>query len=92
MTTPIISTESLVKTFGATPALDGLDLDVVPGEVHGFLGPNGAGKSTTIRVLLGLIKATSGNVSLFGKDPGRTPSPCTAASPTFPATSRCGPT
>jgi ABC-2 type transport system ATP-binding protein len=69
MTTPIISTESLVKTFGATRALDGLDLDVVPGEVHGFLGPNGAGKSTTIRVLLGLIKATSGNVTLFGKDP-----------------------
>jgi len=50
-------------------ALDGLDLTVYKGEVHGFLGPNGAGKSTTIRVLLGLLKKTTGSVSVFGKDP-----------------------
>ncbi len=68
-TTPVILTEGLVKTFGATRALDGLDLSVEPGEVHGFLGPNGAGKSTTIRVLLGLLKADGGTARLFGQDP-----------------------
>jgi ABC-2 type transport system ATP-binding protein len=52
-------------------ALDGLDLTVQPGEVHGFLGPNGAGKSTTIRILLGLIRATGGRIELFGVDPWR---------------------
>ena len=66
---PIIRTEGLTKLFGNVRALDGLDLTVLPGEVHGFLGPNGAGKSTTIRVLLGLMKATSGRVELFGGDP-----------------------
>ncbi|TFV62724.1 ABC transporter ATP-binding protein [Geodermatophilus sp. DF01-2] len=64
-----ISIAGLVKTFGATPALDGLDLEVRTGEVHGFLGPNGAGKSTTIRVLLGLLRADAGVVRLFGGDP-----------------------
>ena len=59
--TTVISTSGLVKTFGPTRALDGLDLSVGPGEVHGFLGPNGAGKSTTIRVLLGLLRADSGS-------------------------------
>src|SRR4051794_15133411 len=68
---PAILTAGLVKTFGATRALDGLDLDVGEGEVHGFLGPNGAGKSTTIRVLLGLLRADSGDVSLLGGDPWR---------------------
>jgi ABC-2 type transport system ATP-binding protein len=58
-----------VKTFGATRALDGLDLSVQAGEVHGFLGPNGAGKSTTIRVLLGLIRKDAGEARLFGGDP-----------------------
>jgi ABC-2 type transport system ATP-binding protein len=67
----IISATGLVKTFGQTRALDGLDLQVRRGEVHGFLGPNGAGKSTTIRVLLGLLKADAGEVSLFGGDPWR---------------------
>ena len=57
---PVIRIEDLVKTFGATRALDGLDLDVAAGEVHGFLGPNGAGKSTTIRVLLGMLRTDSG--------------------------------
>ncbi|MBW8751630.1 MAG: ABC transporter ATP-binding protein [Propionibacteriales bacterium] len=65
----VIDIQDLVKTFGTTRALDGLDLQVTPGEVHGFLGPNGAGKSTTIRVLLGLLHADSGAVRLFGGDP-----------------------
>ncbi|SDJ22671.1 ABC-2 type transport system ATP-binding protein [Actinokineospora alba] len=67
--TTAISVSGLVKTFGRTRALDGLDLTVKTGEVHGFLGPNGAGKSTTIRVLLGLLKADSGNATLLGGDP-----------------------
>jgi polyether ionophore transport system ATP-binding protein len=64
-----ISTSGLVKTFGSVRALDGLDLQVAEGEVHGFLGPNGAGKSTTIRVLLGLLRATAGEARLLGGDP-----------------------
>ena len=68
-TTLIIRVEGLTKHFGRVRALDGLDLAVLPGEVHGFLGPNGAGKSTTIRVLLGLMRATSGHAELFGGDP-----------------------
>jgi ABC-2 type transport system ATP-binding protein len=66
-----ILARGLVKTFGTTRALDGLDLDVVTGEVHGFLGPNGAGKSTTIRVLLGLLRADAGEVRLLDGDPWR---------------------
>ncbi len=66
---PVIRTEGLTKTFGPVRALDGLDLEVAPGEVHGFLGPNGAGKSTTIRVLLGLMRADGGSAELFGNDP-----------------------
>ncbi|GLY86498.1 ABC transporter ATP-binding protein [Actinoallomurus iriomotensis] len=69
--TDAISVSGLVKSFGRTRALDGLDLTVQTGEVHGFLGPNGAGKSTTIRVLLGLLKADAGEVSLLGGDPWR---------------------
>ena len=69
--THIIHIQELTKTFGKVRALDGLDLTVHPGEVHGFLGPNGAGKSTTIRILLGLIRATGGRVELFGADPWR---------------------
>src|SRR5215204_5462786 len=64
-----ISVSGLVKTFGSVRALDGLDLQVATGEVHGFLGPNGAGKPTTIRVLLGLLRADSGTVRLLGGDP-----------------------
>jgi len=59
----------LVKDFGATRALDHLDLTVRTGEVHGFLGPNGAGKTTTIRILLGLLRASGGRVTLLGGDP-----------------------
>lgn len=66
-----ISVSGLVKTFGQTRALDGLDLSVAIDEVHGFLGPNGAGKSTTIRVLLGLLRADSGSARLLGGDPWR---------------------
>jgi ABC-2 type transport system ATP-binding protein len=66
-----ISISGLVKTFGRTRALDGLDLVVETGEVHGFLGPNGAGKSTTLRVLLGLLRADAGAVRLLGRDPWR---------------------
>src|SRR5918995_850133 len=67
--TTAIATSGLVKTFGATRALDRLDLTVEVGQVHGFLGPNGAGKSTTIRVLLGLLRADSGQVMMLGGDP-----------------------
>ncbi|MBW1604742.1 ABC transporter ATP-binding protein [Streptomyces sp. JJ66] len=67
--TTAISVAELVKTFGRTRALDGLDLSVGEGEVHGFLGPNGAGKSTTLRVLLGLLRADSGTVRMLGRDP-----------------------
>ncbi|AZQ76589.1 ABC transporter ATP-binding protein [Flaviflexus ciconiae] len=66
---PAIAIRGLVKQFGSTTALDSLDLEVLRGETHGFLGPNGAGKSTTIRVLLGLLKADAGDVSLLGQDP-----------------------
>src|ERR671918_910192 len=64
-----ISVSGLVKTFGRVRALDGLDLNVAAGEVHGFLGPNGAGKSTTIRVLLGLLRADAGDIRMLGGDP-----------------------
>src|SRR5215213_5376282 len=66
-----ISISGLVKSFGPTRALDGLDLEVRTGEVHGFLGPNGAGKTTTIRVLLGLLRADAGQAELLGGDPWR---------------------
>lgn len=67
--TSAIDTSGLVKTFGPVRALDGLDLTVNTGEVHGFLGPNGAGKSTTIRVLLGLLRADEGKAIMLGGDP-----------------------
>jgi polyether ionophore transport system ATP-binding protein len=66
-----IEVSGLEKSFGRTKALDGLDLTVPTGEVHGFLGPNGAGKSTTIRILLGLLRADAGNAVLLGGDPWR---------------------
>jgi len=67
----IIEVDGLRKSFGRTVALDGLDLAVRSGEVHGFLGPNGAGKSTTLRVLLGLLHADGGRATLLGGDPWR---------------------
>lgn len=67
--TTAISCEQLVKTFGPTRALDGLDLEIAVGEVHGFLGPNGAGKTVTMRIVLGLLRPDSGRVRLFDGDP-----------------------
>jgi len=67
--TPAIFVTGLVKSFGSTRALDGLDLTVRTGEVHGFLGPNGAGKTTTIRALLGLLRVDAGHAVLLGGDP-----------------------
>ncbi|MCM9080840.1 MULTISPECIES: ABC transporter ATP-binding protein [Streptomyces] len=67
--TKAIRVAGLHKAFGRARALDGLDLSVTTGEVHGFLGPNGAGKSTTIRVLLGLLRADAGTAELLGGDP-----------------------
>src|SRR5947207_12781776 len=69
--TEAIRVDALVKTFGRTRALDGFDLTVQTGEVHGFLGPNGAGKTTTIRILLGLLRADAGSAQLLGGDPWR---------------------
>jgi ABC-2 type transport system ATP-binding protein len=63
-----VEIKSLVKRFGKLTALDGVDISVEPGEVRAFLGPNGAGKSTAIRCLLGILRANSGEVSLFGRD------------------------
>ena len=70
MDTPVV-VSGLKKSFGSTRALDGLNLEVRRGEVHGFLGPNGSGKSTTIRILLGLLRADGGAASLLGGDPWR---------------------
>jgi len=67
--TEAIDATGLIKRFGKVTALDGLDLKVRTGEVHGFLGPNGAGKTTTIRILLGLMRHDGGTVSLLGGDP-----------------------
>lgn len=61
----------LRKSFGRSVALDGLDLEITAGEIHGFLGPNGSGKTTTIRVLLGLLRADGGSVEVLGGDPWR---------------------
>ncbi|MPZ63482.1 MAG: ATP-binding cassette domain-containing protein [Propionibacteriales bacterium] len=68
-----IMVSNLQKSFGPTRALDGLDLSVATGEVHGFLGPNGAGKTTTIRILLGLLRADGGEAQLLGGDPWADP-------------------
>lgn len=70
-TKTVIEVGGLTKKFGRALALDGFDLNVQAGEVHGFLGPNGSGKSTTIRILLGLLRKNSGEVQLFGEDPWR---------------------
>jgi ABC-2 type transport system ATP-binding protein len=64
-----ISTTALVKRYGDIVAVDGVDLTVERGDVFGYLGPNGAGKTTLLRILLGLIRPTSGSAKLFGRDP-----------------------
>jgi ABC-2 type transport system ATP-binding protein len=65
----VVSVAGLEKRFGSTQALDGLDLEVAAGEVHGFLGPNGSGKTTTLRILLGLLRADRGAATLLDGDP-----------------------
>ena len=85
--TPAMEIHGLTKTFGRVRALDGLDLTVPTGQVHGFLGPNGAGKSTTIRILLGLLRADAGDGPAARRRPvGATRSRCTAGWRTCPAT------
>src|SRR6202044_3981904 len=69
--TQVIEVSGLRKSYGRTVALDGLDLAVAAGEVHGFLGPNGAGKTTTIRILLGMLRSGGGTARLLGGDPWR---------------------
>src|ERR1700759_4393761 len=63
-----IAASGLAKTYRDGPAVDGIDLTVLPGEIYGFLGPNGAGKTTTMRMLLGLVRPDAGSVKLFGRD------------------------
>jgi ABC-2 type transport system ATP-binding protein len=65
----VVEMAGVVKRFGAVTALDGLDLTVAEGEVHGFLGPNGAGKSTTLRLLLGMLRPDGGSQRVLGQDP-----------------------
>jgi ABC-2 type transport system ATP-binding protein len=80
----VIRTEALVKDYGATRALDGVDMEVRRGEVFGFLGPNGAGKSTTIRVLLDQLRPTAGRAEVLGATPA-------AGGPSAPSTDRLPP-
>jgi ABC-2 type transport system ATP-binding protein len=67
--TPAVSARALRKTYGALEAVAGVDITVAAGDVYGYLGPNGAGKTTSLRMMLGLIQPTSGEVRLFGRDP-----------------------
>jgi len=69
----MIRVTELVKRYGGFTAVEGVSLDVAPGEIHGFLGPNGAGKTTTIRIIAGLLKPTSGQIMINGKDLAREP-------------------
>ncbi len=71
MATPVIRIDALTKHYGTTVGVSGLSFTVEPGEVFGYLGPNGAGKTTTIRLLLDLLRPTSGRVEVFGLDPRR---------------------
>jgi len=68
MTTTVLSTHGLSKSYGSRQAVRNLDLEVRRGEVFGFLGPNGAGKTTTIRMALGLIRPSAGHVEVLGRD------------------------
>jgi ABC-2 type transport system ATP-binding protein len=67
--TAVVEARGLVKTYGEITAVDHVDLTVEPGDVYGYLGPNGAGKTTSLRMLLGLIRPSSGSARLFGRDP-----------------------
>ncbi len=68
---PAVRLSGLRKEYGQVVALDGIDLEVPTGSVFGYLGPNGAGKTTSLRIMLGLIRASSGSAELFGRDPAR---------------------
>ncbi|MET7768143.1 ABC transporter ATP-binding protein [Nocardia sp. NPDC005366] len=70
MTDSIVVTEGLTKRYGDNAAVDGVAMNVAPGEIYGFLGPNGAGKTTTLRMLVGLIRPTSGTATVLGRAPG----------------------
>lgn len=69
----MIEIQDLVKRYGTFTAVDGVSLDVQPGEIHGFLGPNGAGKTTSIRMIAGLLKPTSGRILVNGHDTSKEP-------------------
>jgi ABC-2 type transport system ATP-binding protein len=73
MSAPVIEARGLVKRYGKTAAVNGVDLDIMSGEVFGLLGPNGSGKTTTILMLLGLTEPTAGKVTVAGRDPLREP-------------------
>jgi len=75
----VIRVSGLVKRYGSFTAVDGVDLDVEPGEIHGFLGPNGAGKTTTIRIIAGLLRPTAGRVTIAGHDLEQEPEAAKAA-------------
>lgn len=68
----VLRTVDLTKKFGDFAALDGVNIEVGEGEIYGFIGPNGAGKSTTLRVLLGILKATDGRAKFSARIPGKT--------------------
>jgi ABC-2 type transport system ATP-binding protein len=76
---PVIAVENLVKRYGNFTAVDGISLNVEPGQIHGFLGPNGAGKTTSIRIIAGLLKPTSGRVVVNGHDLAAAPEAAKAA-------------
>ena len=69
----MISIKGLAKKYDSLLAVDGIDLEISKGELFGFLGPNGAGKTTTIKLLVGLLKPTSGSIFIDGIDLGRNP-------------------
>src|SRR6186997_464473 len=69
----MIAVQNLVKTYGAFKAVDGVSLNVEPGEIHGFLGPNGAGKTTTLRMIAGLLKPTAGRIVVNDHDLAASP-------------------
>jgi ABC-2 type transport system ATP-binding protein len=69
----MIQVQDLVKSYGSFRAVDGVSLDVAPGEIHGFLGPNGAGKTTAIRMIAGLLKPDAGRITINGHDLAQDP-------------------
>ena len=66
MNTPVLSVKNLQKKFGSHEVLKGVSFDVFPGEIIGYIGPNGAGKSTTVKIFLGMLEKTSGDITIFG--------------------------